>query len=115
MKIEGLKKLIKVAVKEAIQEELKEILLEAVKSNKPTLHESMVPGSVNIGNKPNNNNPSDLAQKYKDSMMGILDETAISFTSKDATPFDPTGVDPLNGALPENGLSMDQITNLMNP
>ena len=114
MKIEGLKNIIKVAVKEAIQEELKDILLEAVKSNNSTLQESMIPGPVNIGNKPTNN-PGNLTQKYKDSMMGILDETAVNFNSTDATPFDPTGVDPINGSLPENGLSMDQITQLMNP
>ena len=36
MKTDGLKKLIKDAVREAIQEELKDILLEAVRSPKPS-------------------------------------------------------------------------------
>ncbi len=40
MKTDALKKLIKEAVKEAIQDELKNILLEAVKSNKQPIKES---------------------------------------------------------------------------
>jgi len=40
MKQNELKDLIKVAVREAIQEELKDILLEAVKSNKQPVNES---------------------------------------------------------------------------
>jgi plasmid stability protein len=40
MNADTLKKIIKSAVKEAIQEELKDILLEAVKSNKQPINES---------------------------------------------------------------------------
>ena len=43
------KKMIKDAVKEAIQEELKDILLEAIKSPKNPINESFIP-PVNIGN-----------------------------------------------------------------
>ena len=43
MKIEGLKKLIKEAVREVIQEELKDILLEAVKSPRTTIQETYTP------------------------------------------------------------------------
>jgi hypothetical protein len=41
MKTDGLKKLIKDAVREAIQEELKDILLEAVRSPKTIVKESI--------------------------------------------------------------------------
>ena len=41
MKLSELKNIVKSAVREAIQEELKDILLEAVKSPKPVVHESV--------------------------------------------------------------------------
>jgi hypothetical protein len=106
MKTSTFKKMIKDAVKEAIQEELKDILLEAVKSPKQNITESHNP--VNLSSKP----PTvDLRNGY----MDILNETALGFTSKDvAQPFNPkVGGDSINGTLPEGELSMDQITNLM--
>ena len=42
MKVDNLKKIIKDAVREAIQEELKDIILEAVRSPKAVVNESRV-------------------------------------------------------------------------
>ena len=108
MKSTELKKLIKNAVKEAIQEELKDILLEAIKSPKPpTITESK---NMDVNLPP----PSlDSKQKYKD----ILDEMAVSFTSKDVPKkFQPQGsmdTTSANGQLPGGDVGMDQIMNLM--
>ena len=108
MKSTDFKKLIKDAVREVIQEELKEILLEAVKSPKQIVRESFNP--VEISSKPSPMNPMmDMKQSY----MDILGETALSFNSSHAQAFNPRGVDPVNGSLGEGELGMDQIMNLM--
>lgn len=109
MKTDGLKKLIKDAVREAIQEELKDILLEAVRSPKTIIKESNQPPETF---KPSFTQPTmDLRQKYKD----ILGETALSFTSNDVQqPFKPQSTDPVNGNLGAGELGMDQIMSLLN-
>ena len=110
MKSTQLKKLIKEAVKEAIQEELKEILLEAVKAPKTIVNESVIP-PVNISNKSTKSNV-DVKAKYKD-IMGALEDTKMSFTSKDTAPLSTVGADPINGSLPNGSVSLDQIGNLL--
>lgn len=110
MKTEILKKLIKEAVKEAIQDELKDILLEAVKAPKvQTVTESFKPTP---STQPQFTQPSvDMRQKYKD----VLGETALSFTSRDAAPFNPGATsDPVNGNLGSGEVGMDQIMGLLN-
>jgi hypothetical protein len=109
MKSTDFKKLIKDAVREVIQEELKEILLEAVRTPKTqVVRESFNP--VEISSKPSPMNPMmDMKQSY----MDILGETALSFTSQDVQKFQPKNVDPVNGTLPNGELGMDQIMNLM--
>jgi hypothetical protein len=109
MKTDGLKKIIKEAVREAIQEELKDILLEAVRSPKQIVRESIQP----VGTpKSSFTQPTvDLRQKYKD----VLGETALSFTSNDIQPaFRPQSSDPVNGNLGTGELGMDQIMGLLN-
>ena len=107
MKVTELKKIIKQSVKEAIQEELKDILLEAVKSPSP----SPINENKNLDvNPPTPSIPS--KEKYKD----ILDEMAMSFTSKDVQKFQPQGAmdtTSVNGQLPGGEVGMDQIMNLM--
>jgi hypothetical protein len=85
MKSTELKKFIKDAVREAIQEELKEILLEAVRSPKQVVRESYAPPTQTP--QPSFTQPTmDLRSKYAD----VLGETAMSFTSNDVTqPFRP--------------------------
>jgi hypothetical protein len=109
MKTEQFKKIIKSSVREAIQEELKEILLEAMKSEKSTISENKI-------TQPPTPQPSqeisniDLRQKY----MDILGETAMSFSTKDISPFNPTGqVDLINGNLGSGEVGMDQIMSLL--
>ena len=109
MKPNEFKKIIKEAVREAIQEELKDILLEAVKSPKQVVRESISPPTYPA--QPSFTQPTmDLREKYRD----VLGETAMSFTSQDIQPsFRPSG-DPINGNLGAGGIGMDQIMSLLN-
>jgi hypothetical protein len=109
MKSTDFKKLIKEAVREAIQEELKDILLEAVKSPKQVVRESYTPPaqSPQPAYAPP---PVDFRSKYAE----VLGETALSFTSQDAVPFRPQVSDPVNGNLGSGELGMDQIMGLLN-
>ena len=109
MKSTDFKKIIKEAVREAIQEELKDILLEAVKSPKQVVRESYNPPPRTV--EPTFTQPTmDLRQKYKD----ILGETSLSFTSNDVQqPFIPQVSDPINGNLGTGEVGMDQIMKLM--
>jgi hypothetical protein len=108
MKSTELKKLIKNAVKEAIQEELKDILLEAVKAPKaPLITESK---NIDVVN----HTPSlNSREKYTD----ILNEMSMNFTTKDVPKkFQPQGsmdTTSPNGQLPDGDVGMDQIMNLM--
>ena len=109
MKAIDFKKLIKEAVREVIQEELKDILLEALKSPKQIVRESYSPPSTPT--QPAYAPPSiDFRSKYAEA----LGETALSFTSQDAHPsFRPHG-DPVNGNLGSGEVGMEQIMNLLN-
>ena len=109
MKTTDFKKLIKEAVREVIQEELKDILLEALKSPKQIVRESYTPPSTPT--QPAYAPPSiDFRSKYAE----VLGETALSFTSNDVQqPFRPQG-DPINGNLGTGELGMDQIMGLLN-
>jgi hypothetical protein len=109
MKSTDFKKLIKEAVREAIQEELKDILLEAVKSPKQIVRESYAPPAQTT--QPSFTPPTmDFRSKYAE----VLGETAMSFTSQDAQPtFRPQG-DPINGNLGTGEIGMDQIMGLLN-
>ena len=110
MKSTDFKKIIKEAVREAIQEELKDILLEAVKSSKQVVRESYSPPAQS--SQPAYTPPSiDFRSKYAE----VLGETAMSFTSQDVqVPFRPQSSDPVNGNLGTGEVGMDQIMNLLN-
>lgn len=111
MKASEFKKLIKEAVKEVIQEELRDILLEAVKSPKQIVRESYTPAPTHTPT-PSYIEPTMSArEKY----MGILGETAMSFNTNDlaaSRPFQPHG-DPINGSLGSGEVGMDQIMSLL--
>jgi hypothetical protein len=109
MKANDFKKIIKQAMKEAIQEELKDILLEAVKAPKTggyitenVLHGNSIP-------------TEDKRQKY----MDILNETAnpgqdtLSFNTNS---FVPRAVNTAaeGSSLPPGELNMNQIMGLLN-
>ena len=109
MKSTDFKKIIKQAVKEAIQEELKDILLEAVRSPKQVVRESYTPPTQTP--QPAYAPPQiDFRSKYAE----VLGETALSFTSQDAVPFRPQVSDPVNGNLGAGEVGMDQIMGLLN-
>lgn len=109
MKSTDFKKLIKEAVREVIQEELKEILLEAVRTPKTVVKESIQ--TVDTP-KPTFIPPTmDTRKAY----MDVMNETALSFTSRDVqVPFRPQVSDPVNGSLGAGEVGMDQIMNLLN-
>ena len=114
MKVNQLKTIIKQAVKEAIQEEMKDILLEAIKTPKTQIQE----------NTPVKQKPLDKKDKkvIRENYMSVLNgmipgaNGTLSATSADVPmqvngPIDTTSA---NGSLPQGTVSMDQIMGLMN-
>ena len=111
MKATELKKMIKDAVKEAIHEELKDILLEAVRSPKQVVTENVAIPTPQLSSKPS----LDAKKAYRD----VMNETALNFNSNDAQMFNQqfrpqASTDTLNGSLPAGDVSMDQIMGLLN-
>ena len=111
MKSTAFKKIIKECVREVFRDELKDILLESLKSNnsKPTITESVVVPQPTLTSKPD---PKSLVNK-RQAYMDVIGETAMSFNSSDVGRFNPQGVDPVSGNMPEGEVSLDQITNLI--
>ena len=109
MKESKFKQLVKSAVKEAIQEELKDILLEAVKS--PTVVQQ--PSPVMENKTPSQ--PQMSAADKRSAYANILGDTANQFTTNNVQPqFNPQGgFDSANGTLPPGDVGMDQIMGLM--
>ena len=114
MKVNQLKTIIKQAVKEAIQEEMKDILLEAIKIPKTQIQE----------NTPVKQKPLDKKDKkvIRENYMSVLNgmmpgaNGTLSATTADVPlqvngPVDTTSA---NGTLPAGNVSMDQIMGLMN-
>ena len=120
MKLNELRKVIREEVKAAIQEELKDILLEAVSSPKTVVTE----------NNPVQSQPQSLPEtdkaKLRENMMGVLDgmkpgQDTLSFNSTQAQGFggnlqvQPGMNTSGEGAkLPEGNVGLDQIMGLMN-
>ena len=124
MKPTEFKKLIKEAVREAIQDELKDILFEAVKSPKKPVYaapayvtENVMHSNPTIGTGMSQvtNTPSSMSPEQRRAMYeGMLGETAMSFNSNNAQTFTPnSGGDTINGSLAGGDVSMDQIMSLM--
>jgi len=111
MKTTELKKLIKDAVKEAIQEELKDILLEAVRAPKTVVQESVRDTYA----QPHVANPKQLSPTERRNMFsGILGEMQQggAATAAYAGKFNPGGTLP-GGDLPAGEVGLDQIMGLM--
>ena len=107
MKQNALKSLIKQAVREAIQEELKDILLEAVRSPKQTVVENIQPSNVA-------KNPPISSKEKRAAYQNILGDMQTQFTTQNVPkPFNPQGGMP-GGDLPAGEVNMDQIMGLMN-
>jgi len=129
MKLSQLKSIVKDAVKEAIQEEMKDILMEAVRSPKHTVIETKTaPPSTGIGT-PSPMNPvmqtpmpednrmamRENIQNVLGSMMpgsnGTISATTNNIPLQVGGKMDTTSP---NGSLPAGNVSMDQIMGLMN-
>ena len=120
MKISQLKKIIKESVKEAIQEEMKDILIEAVRAPKQVVREMETPTPTNPVAQ--TNLPEKDKLKLRENMMSVLDgmmpgaDGTLSATSANVPlkvqgPMDTTSA---NGSLPDGNVSIDQIMGLMN-
>ena len=123
MKTAELKNLIKDAVREAIQEELKDILLEAVRSPKTPIQESyqMHPVTVNATTTQPEKSYSEKRVMYADMLNEMK---TISFNSSDARSMG-TDANTLQVApgmstmgegskLPDGNVGLDMIMGLMN-
>ena len=113
MKTSALKTLIKESVREAIQEELKDILLEAVKTpkvitNQPTpVTENIVQSQIPP---PQVMSAEDKRTAYRN----ILGDTGAALNSSNVQAFQPqAGMDVVNGTLPAGEVDMSQIMGLM--
>ena len=116
MKSEEFKKIIKEAVREVFIEEMKEILLEAVKSPKASVSQGGY-GTVTESVKPINSKTLDPNAR-KAVMANILGDMASGRTmtteALTANTFIPRGGDAINGSLPEGNVGLDQIMGLLN-
>lgn len=115
MKSTELKKMIKDAVKEAIQEELKDILLEAVRAPKGSVavvQESTTPEPPTAGV---STQPTMTAAQKRSLYEQALGETTMNFNSSNVQSFRPqAGYDAANGTLPPGEVDMSMIAGLMN-
>lgn len=108
MKLNELRKVIREEVKAAIQEELKDILLEAVRSPKAAITE-------NVAAPPKPQVDPSAQQAARQSIMNSMMNAGgnPTFTSKDVNTFNPQGAMP-GGDLPAGNVGLDQIMSLMN-
>jgi len=125
MKSTDFKKIIKEAVREAIQEELKDILLEAVRAPKLPIQETyqmnnlLSPVAVDTAT-PQPSATSTLERKaMMESIMGDMrrGQDTISMTTANLNSFQaPAGVNTSaeGTSLPQGNVGLDQIMALMN-
>ena len=127
MKLSQLKSIVKDAVKEAIQEEMKDILIEAVRAPKSVVYENSIgtpntnigtPGPMNpVAQQPM---PEDKRMAMKENIQNVLGSMmpgangTLSATTANV-PLQMTSGDTTspNGSLPQGNVSMDQIMGLM--
>ena len=114
MKASEFKNIIKSAMKEAIQEELKTILLEAVKSN----NTNRIVESKDTYAQPHIENPRKLTSQERQKLFGgILNDIKDGNTITSAYSGEvqiPQNIDTINQALPDGNLGIDTIMGLLN-
>lgn len=115
MKSSELKNLIKSAVREAIQEELKDILLEAVKTPKvATITSTSAPMPSPVMEHQSVQQPVMSAEEKRAAYSNILGDMGGQFTTAQVQPrFNPQGGDSINGSLPPGEVDMSQISGLL--
>tara|TARA_B110000977_G_scaffold35956_1_gene48098 strand:- start:2616 stop:3011 length:396 start_codon:yes stop_codon:yes gene_type:complete len=127
MKLSQLKSIVKDAVKEAIQEEMKDILIEAVRAPKSVVYENSngIP-NTNIGT-PGPMNPvaqqkmpDDKRMAMKENIQNVLGSmmpgangTLSATTANVPLQMGSGDTTSPNGSLPNGNVSMDQIMGLM--
>ena len=126
MKLSQLKSIVKDAVKEAIQEEMKDILMEAVRSPKQTVYENRMGTPTTDVAAPSPTNPimqSTLPETDKvalrENMMNVLNgmrpgANGTLNANTNSVPLQVRSTDTINGSLPQGEVNMDQIMGLMN-
>jgi hypothetical protein len=123
MKPSEFKHLIKEAVREAIQEELKDILLEAVRAPKTPIMEAPV-GGVGYGIANTSPTPTKSTAEKRAMMESIMGDMrrgqdTLSFTSADAVTANTLQIAPgmsttgEGSKLPEGNVGLDMIMGLM--
>jgi hypothetical protein len=113
MKTSVFKQLIKEAVREVFQEEMKSLLLEAVRAPKTVVNESLRDTYA----QPHIEKPRILSSEERRAVFGnMISEMSgnTTLTTRNVPNFTPRPIDPVNGSLPEGDLGLDQIMNLMN-
>ena len=112
MKTDVLKKLIKDAVREAIQEEIKDILLEAVRAPKTVVNENANP--IPYTTKPSSITP-DIKRNLRNMIGGEFDTVITANSSHATTTYTPPPVNTVGegSSLPGGEVSLDQIMGLM--
>jgi hypothetical protein len=125
MKAQDFKKIIKDAVKEAIQEELKDILLEAVRSPKAPIQETyQMNNLLQPVNTPTTQSPQKSSAEKRAMMENIIGDLrrgqdTLSFTSADAVTANTLQVAPgmsttgEGSKLPDGNVGLDMIMGLM--
>lgn len=113
MKVTDLKKIIKEAVKEAFRDEMKDLLLEAIKGNK----ESNFVGKVSQSSPPPKNlyNPPSEGpdkEQIRNLFLEMQQKNGGTVGEFRPVPIDTTAE---GSALPEGEVSLDQISKLINP
>jgi hypothetical protein len=104
MKSNALKILIKSAVKEAIREEMKDILLEALRSNKPVITEQITT---------THQSPEHVRMDLRNQFLKNM-EMGNPVTTSNMQTFTPTSMtSTIEGALPPGEVSLDQMLNLL--
>lgn len=121
MKVSQLKTIVKDAVREAIQDELKDILLEAVRSPKQVVSEYK-PIESSVGT-PSPTNPvaaktrEEIRENYMNVLGGMMPgKNGTISANTNSMPLQVNGkmdTTSPNGSLPEGNVSMDQIMGLM--
>jgi len=116
MKLDILRKIIREEVKGAIQEELKDLLLEAIRTPKQVVEtQTYTPPALNTQLY---SAPTVSKEQLRENYRNILGETAASFnTSQVGKPLQLTGTMDTaspNGRLPEGEVPMNMIMGLMN-
>ncbi len=121
MKVSQLKTIVKDAVREAIQEEMKDILLEAVRLPKQVVSEYK-PTNPTVGTtSPTNPVATKTKEEIRENYMNVLGgmmpgANGTVNVNTNNIPLQVTNTDTSspNGALPQGNVSMDQILGLMN-